>query len=47
MAGPPAPVLLPKSGEAWTPERVLPVASTEFGLFHLKVAPITAGLATG
>lgn len=46
-AGPPAPVLPPKPGEAWTPERVEPVAGTEFGLVQLKVAPITSGLATG
>lgn len=47
MAGPPPPVLLPKPSEAWTPERVEPVAGTEFALVQLKVAPITSGLATG
>ncbi|MEU8232860.1 hypothetical protein AB0C12_25060 [Actinoplanes sp. NPDC048967] len=47
MAGPPPPVLLPKPSEAWTPERVEPVAGTEFALVQLRVAPITSGLATG
>jgi hypothetical protein len=31
----------------WRPERVDPVADTEFGLVRLQVAPITSGLATG
>jgi len=46
MAGPP-PVSPPKPSEAWTPERLEPVAGTEFALVQLKVAPITSGLATG
>jgi hypothetical protein len=37
----------PKAGESWTPERVEPVAGTEFALVQLKVVPITSGLATG
>ncbi len=41
------PVVQPKPGEAWTPERVEPVAGTEFGLVQLRVAPITSGLAIG
>lgn len=41
------PAPLPKPSEAWTPERVEPVAGTEFGLVQLRVAPITSGLATG
>ena len=43
-AGPPVP---PRPTETWTPERVEPVAGTEFGLVQLRVAPITSGLATG
>jgi hypothetical protein len=31
----------------WRPERVDPVAGTEFGLVRLRVAPIASGLATG
>jgi hypothetical protein len=37
----------PKPGETWTPERVDPVAGTEFGLVQLRVPPITSGLAIG
>ena len=43
---PPA-VMLPRAGEAWTPERVEPVPGTEFGLVRLRVAPITSGRAIG
>jgi hypothetical protein len=31
----------------WRPERVDPVAGTEFGLVRLQVSPIASGLATG
>src|SRR5215207_5765501 len=47
MAGPPPPAAPPRPKEAWTPERVEPVAGTEFALVQLRVAPITSGLATG
>ncbi|MGA5301244.1 hypothetical protein ACPCHT_15040 [Nucisporomicrobium flavum] len=43
---PPA-VMLPRPGEAWTPERVEPVPGTQFGLVQLRVAPITSGQAIG
>jgi hypothetical protein len=43
---PPA-VMLPRAGEAWTPERVEPVPGTEFGLVQLRVPPITSGRAIG
>lgn len=39
--------LPPKASEAWSPERVEPVAGTEFAVVQLKVVPITSGLATG
>lgn len=39
--------MLPRAGEAWTPERVEPVPGTEFGLVRLRVAPITSGQAIG
>jgi hypothetical protein len=41
------PLAPPKPAEAWTPERVEPLAGTEFALVQLKVVPITSGLATG
>jgi hypothetical protein len=47
MAGPPPPLAPPRPKEAWTPERVEPVAGTEFALVQLRVAPITSGLAVG
>jgi hypothetical protein len=47
MTGSPPPVAAPKPHEAWTPERVEPVAGTEFALVQLKVVPLTSGLATG
>jgi hypothetical protein len=31
----------------WRPERIDPVAGTEFGLVRLQVAPVASGLATG
>jgi hypothetical protein len=43
----PAPVLPPPPDGRWRPERVDPVAGTEFGLVSLQVSPIVSGLATG
>lgn len=47
LPGFPPPVSPPKPSEAWSPERVEPVAGTGFAVVQLKVAPITSGLATG
>jgi hypothetical protein len=43
---PPAVPPPPPDGR-WRPERVDPVAGTDFGLVRLRVAPIASGLATG
>jgi hypothetical protein len=43
----PAAVPPPPPDGRWRPERVDPVAGTEFGLVRLQVPPITSGLATG
>jgi hypothetical protein len=43
----PAAVPPPPADGRWRPERVDPVAGTEFGLVRLQVPPIASGLATG
>lgn len=43
---PPAVQPPPPAGR-WQPERVDPVPGTEFGLVHMRVVPITSGLAIG
>jgi hypothetical protein len=43
----PAAVPPPPPDGRWRPERVDPVAGTEFGLVRLQVPPIASGLATG
>jgi hypothetical protein len=43
---PPAVPPPPPDGR-WRPERVDPVAGTEFGLVRLRVAPVASGVATG
>ena len=43
----PAPVPPPPPDGRWRPERVDPVAGTEFGVVRLQVPPIASGLATG
>ena len=43
----PAAVPPPPPDGRWRPERVYPVAGTEFGLVQLHVTPIASGLATG
>jgi hypothetical protein len=43
----PAPVPPPPPDGRWVPERVDPVAGTEFGLVRLQVQPVASGLATG
>jgi hypothetical protein len=43
----PAPVPPPPADGRWVPERVDPVAGTEFGLVRLQVPPVASGLATG
>jgi hypothetical protein len=37
----------PPASAGWEPERVDQVTGTEFGLVHLRVAPITSGVAIG
>jgi hypothetical protein len=43
----PAPVPPPPADGRWVPERVDPVAGTQFGLVRLQVPPVASGLATG
>jgi hypothetical protein len=43
----PTPVPPPPPDGRWVPERVDPVAGTEFGLVRLQVQPVASGLATG
>lgn len=37
----------PPPAGRWEPERVDPLPGTEFGLVHMRVVPITSGLAIG
>jgi hypothetical protein len=48
-AYPPYPPAVPPPPPAgrWEPERIDPLPGTEFGLVHLRVVPITSGLAIG
>jgi hypothetical protein len=43
----PPPVPPPPADGRWVPERVDPVAGTEFGLVRFQVPPVASGLATG
>ncbi|MDI6098570.1 hypothetical protein QLQ12_08125 [Actinoplanes sp. NEAU-A12] len=44
---PPPPMPRPPVSAGWEPERVDQVTGTDFGLVHLRVAPITSGAAIG
>ena len=44
---PPAAVPPAPPDGRWRPERVDPVAGTQFGLVRLRVAPVASGVATG